>query len=224
MYAPIIIAPTQAEAYRYDRDHVVMLSDWTDEEPARVYAKLKKQSGYYNFNKRTVIDFFRDASDQGLGAAISDRLAWSRMRMDPTDIADVTGYTYTFLVNGRPPVANWTALYRRGERIRLRFINGAAMTYFDVRIPGLKMTVVQADGQDVQPVTVEELRIAVAETYDLLVEPVGDRAYTIFAEAMDRSGYARGTLASQAGRSAPIPELRPPPVLTLADMVARRPQ
>lgn len=137
---------------------------------------------------------------------------------DPTDVADVTGDTYTFLVNGRPPVANWTALYRRGERIRLRFINGSAMTYFDVRIPGLTMTVVQADGQDVQPVTVDELRIAVAETYDVLVEPVGDGAYTIFAEAMDRSGYARGTLASQAGRSAPIPALRPPPLLTMADM------
>jgi CopA family copper-resistance protein len=218
MYAPIIITPAEPEAYRYDRDYVVMLSDWTDEDPGRVYAKLKKQSGYYNFNKRTLFDFFRDASDQGLGAAISDRLDWNRMRMDPTDIADVTGYTYTFLVNGRPPVANWTALYRRGERIRLRFINGSAMTYFDVRIPGLTMTVVQADGQDVQPVAVDELRIAVAETYDVLVEPVGDGAYTIFAEAMDRSGYARGTLASQAGRSAPIPELRPPPVLTLADM------
>jgi CopA family copper-resistance protein len=218
MYAPIIIAPAEPEAYRYDRDYVVMLSDWTDEDPGRVYAKLKKQSGYYNFNKRTVIDFFRDASEQGFGAAISDRLAWNRMRMDPTDITDVTGYTYKFLVNGRPPVANWTALYRRGERIRLRFINGSAMTYFDVRIPGLKMTVVQADGQDIQPVTVDELRIAVAETYDVLVEPVDDQAYTIFAEAMDRSGYARGTLASQPGHSAPIPALRPPPVLTMADM------
>ncbi|MGH8567402.1 MAG: copper resistance system multicopper oxidase, partial [Gammaproteobacteria bacterium] len=160
----------------------------------------------------------REVSDHGLGAAISERLDWDRMRMDPTDIADVTGQTYTFLVNGRPPEANWTALYRSGERIRLRFINGAAMTYFDVRIPGLEMSVVQADGQDIQPVTVDELRIAVAETYDVLVEPVGDRAYTIFAEAMDRSGYARGTLASQADRSAPVPKLRPPPVLTMADM------
>ncbi|MBA2591811.1 MAG: copper resistance system multicopper oxidase [Pseudomonadota bacterium] len=218
MYAPIIIAPAAPEAYRYDRDYVVMLSDWTDEDPGRVFTKLKKQSGYYNFNKRTVLDFFREVSDQGLGAAISERLAWDRMRMDPTDVADVTGYTYTFLVNGRPPDANWTAIYRRGERIRLRFINGSAMTYFDVRIPGLTMTVVQADGQDVQPVTVDELRIAVAETYDVLVEPVGDRAYTIFAEAMDRSGYAHGTLASQAGRAAPIPALRPPPLLTMADM------
>jgi len=119
MYAPIIIAPAEPEAYRYDRDYVVMLSDWTDEEPARVYAKLKKQSGYYNFNKRTMFDFIRDASDHGLGAAISDLLAWDRMRMDPTDIADVTGYTYTFLVNGSSPVANWTALYRPGDRIRL---------------------------------------------------------------------------------------------------------
>jgi len=135
MYAPIIIVPAQPETYRYDREYVVMLSDWTDEDPHTVYAKLKKQSGYYNFNKRTVFDFFRDVADNGWEAAISDRLEWSRMRMDPTDIADVTGYTYTFLVNGKPPKANWTALFKKGERVRLRFINGSAMTYFDVRIP-----------------------------------------------------------------------------------------
>ncbi len=218
MYAPIIIAPAQPETYRYDRDYIVMLSDWTDEAPHAVYAKLKKQSGYYNFNKRTASDFFRDVADQGWGATISDRLEWGRMRMDPTDIADVTGYTYTFLVNGKPPQANWTALFKKGERVRLRLINGSAMTYFDVRIPGLKMTVVQADGQDVQPVTVDELRVAVAETYDVIVGPEGERAYTLFAEAMDRSGYARGTLAPREGLSAPIPKLRPRPLLTMADM------
>ncbi len=218
MYAPIIIAPAERESYRYDRDYVVMLSDWTDEDPHTVYAKLKKQSGYYNFNKRTASDFFRDVADKGWGATISDRLAWGRMRMDPTDIADVTGYTYTFLINGKPPKANWTALVKTGERVRLRFINGSAMTYFDVRIPGLKMTVVQADGQDVRPVTVDEFRVAVAETYDVIVEPESDRAYTLFAEAMDRSGYARGTLAPREGLSAPIPEVRPPPLLTMADM------
>ncbi len=218
MYAPIIIAPAERENYRYDRDYIVMLSDWTDEDPATVYAKLKKQSGYYNFNKRTASDFYRDVADKGWGAAISDRIEWGRMRMDPTDIADVTGYTYTFLVNGKPPTANWTALFKTGERVRLRFINGSAMTYFDVRIPGLEMTVVQADGQDVQPVAVDEFRIAVAETYDVIVEPESGRAYTLFAEAMDRSGYARGTLAPREGLSGPIPEMRPRPLLTMADM------
>ena len=218
MYAPIIIEPARRENYRYDRDYIVMLSDWTDEDPHTVYAKLKKQSGYYNFNKRTAFDFYRDVADKGWGATISDRLEWGRMRMDPTDIADVTGYTYTFLINGKPPAANYTALYKTGERVRLRFINGSAMTYFDVRIPGLKMTVVQADGQDVQPVAVDEFRIAVAETYDVIVEPESDRAYTLFAEAMDRSGYARGTLAPREGLSAPIPEMRPRPLLTMADM------
>ena len=218
MYAPIIIAPAQPETYRYDRDYVVMLSDWTDDDPHTVYAKLKKQSGYYNFNKRTASDFFRDVADKGWGPTISDRLDWARMRIDPTDIADVTGYTYTFLINGKPPNANWTALFKKGERVRLRFINGSAMTYFDVRIPGLKMTVVQADGQDVQPVAVDEFRVAVAETYDVIVEPESDRAYTLFAEAMDRSGYARGTLALREGLSAPIPERRPRPLLTMADM------
>ncbi|MFH0351112.1 MAG: copper resistance system multicopper oxidase, partial [Chromatiales bacterium] len=218
MYAPIIIAPAQPETYRYDREYVVMLSDWTDEDPHAVYAKLKKQGGYYNFHKRTASDFFRDVVDKGWGATISDRLEWGRMRMDPTDIADVTGYTYTFLINGKPPKGNWTALFRKGERVRLRFINGSAMTYFDVRIPGLKMTVVQADGQDVQPVMVDEFRIAVAETYDVIVESESDSAYTLFAEAMDRSGYARGTLAPREGLSAPIPEMRPRPLLTMADM------
>ncbi len=218
MYAPIVIAPSEPEMHREDRDYVVLLSDWTDEDPGRVYAKLKKQSGYYNFNKRTLFDFFRDVSEEGLAAAVSDRMAWDRMRMDPTDIADVTGHTYTYLVNGKPPEANWTAIYGNGERVRLRIINGSAMTYFDVRIPGLKMAVVAADGQDIQPVAVDELRIAVGETYDVLVEPPGAHAYTIFAEAMDRSGYARGTLAPKAGQPAPIPARRPPPVLGMADM------
>lgn len=217
-YAPLIIDPAKPEPYRYDRDYVVFLSDWTDEDPDRVFARLKKLSGYYNFNKRTVFDFFRDAAKKGWGPTIADRLAWGRMRMDPTDIADVTGYTYTFLMNGQPPEANWTALFKPGERVRLRFINGASMTYFDVRIPGLTMEVVQADGQDVEPVVVDESRIAVSETYDVIVEPHEDRAYTIFAEAMDRSGFSRGTLAPRQGMSAPIPEMRPRPIRTMADM------
>jgi CopA family copper-resistance protein len=218
IYSPLIIDPVTPEPFRYDREYVVMLSDWTDEQPSRVLARLKKQSGYYNFNKPTVGDFFRDVGRVGWRATIFDRLAWGRMRMDPTDIADVTGYTYTFLMNGQPPTANWTALFNPGERVRLRFINAASMTYFDLRIPGLKMEVVQADGQDVDPVVVDEFRIAVSETYDVIVEPREDRPYTIFAEAMDRSGYGRGTLAPRPGMSAPIPAMRARPARTMADM------
>jgi CopA family copper-resistance protein len=218
VYSPLMIDPAEPEPFRYDREYVVMLSDWTDENPERVLAKLKKQSGYYNFNKQTLFDFFRDVRQRGWRATISDRLAWGRMRMDPTDIADVTGYTYTFLVNGQPPKANWTALFKPGERVRLRFINAASMTYFDLRIPGLKMEVVQADGQNIRPVTVDEFRIAVSETYDVIVTPQEDQAYTLFAEAMDRSGYARGTLAPRPGMSAPIPKMRPRPIRTMADM------
>ena len=218
VYSPLIIDPAKPEPFQYDREYVVMLSDWTDENPERVLAKLKKQSGYYNFQKRTFFDFFRDARRNGWGATLSDRLAWGRMRMDPTDIADVTGDTYTFLINGQPSKANWTALFKPGERVRLRFINAASMTYFDLRVPGLKMEVVQADGQNVQPVTVDEFRIAVSETYDVIVTPQEDRAYTLFAEAMDRSGYARGTLAPRPGMSAPIPKMRPPTIRTMADM------
>ncbi len=218
MYSPLLIEPATPEAFQYDREYVVMLSDWTDEDPDRVMAKLKKQSGYYNFNKPTLVDFFREVGRKGWRAVMAERLAWGRMRMDPTDIADVTGHTYTFLVNGRPPQANWTALFTPGERIRLRFINAATTTYFDLRIPGLQMEVVQSDGQDVEPVAVDEFRIAVSETYDVIVTPQDDRAYTIFAEAMDRSGYARGTLAPRTGMQAEIPEMRPRPIRTMADM------
>jgi CopA family copper-resistance protein len=218
MYSPLLIEPAAPEPFHYDREYVVMLSDWTDADPDRVMATLKKQSGYYNFNKPTLIDFFRDVGSSGWRATMAERLAWGRMRMDPTDIADVTGYTYTFLVNGRPPKANWTALFAPGERIRLRFINAASMTYFDLRIPGLQMEVVQADGQDMMPVVVDEFRIAVSETYDVIVEPREDRAYAIFAEAMDRSGYASGTLAPRAGMGAEIPEMRRRPIRTMADM------
>ncbi len=139
------------------------------------------------------------------------------MKMNPTDIADVSGATYTFLINGHAPDSNWTGLFRPGEKLRLRLINGSAMTYFDVRIPGLKMTVVAADGLHVKPVSVDELRIAVAETYDVIVEPAAD-AYTLFAQAMDRSGYARATLASRAGLTAPLPALDSRPRVTMDDM------
>lgn len=218
VFGPIIIDPRDPDPVAYDREYVVMLSDWTFEDPDHVFAKLKKQSNYYNFQQRTLGDFFGDVSERGLGATLSNRAAWGRMRMDPTDIADITGATYTYLMNGRAPGANWTALFKPGERVRLRFINAAAMTYFNVRIPGLPVTVVQADGQNVAPVTVDEFQIGVAETYDVIVAPGQDRAFTIFAEAMDRSGYARGTLAPRDGMAAEIPALRARPTLTMTDM------
>ncbi len=220
MYGAIVIEPARGrERFRADRDYVVQLSDWTDEDPHRVLAKLKKFSGYYNFNQPTGVDFLRDVASSGLGAALEKRRMWNEMRMNPTDLADVSAYTYTYLMNGTTPAGNWTALFRRGERVRLRFINSAAMTFFDVRIPGLKMTVVQTDGQDVEPVTVEEIRIGVAETYDVIVEPKDDRAYTIFAQSMDRTGFARGTLAPRAGMEAEVPALDKPEWLAMTDMM-----
>ncbi|WP_085706975.1 copper resistance system multicopper oxidase [Pseudomonas sp. B35(2017)] len=217
VYGPLIIDAKEPEPFRYDRDFVVMLSDWTDEDPDSLMKTLKKQSDYYNFHKRTVADFIHDVSDKGWGATVADRTMWAQMNMNPTDIADVSGATYTFLMNGQAPDANWTGLFRPGEKLRLRLINGSAMTYFDVRIPGLKMTVVAADGLHVKPVTVDELRIAVAETYDVIVEPAAE-AYTLFAQAMDRTGYARGTLAARAGLSAAVPALDPRPLVTMDDM------
>ncbi len=219
MFGAIIIDPAKGDSIRADRDYVVQLSDWTDEDPMTVLGKLKKQSDYYNFNEPTAVDFFRDAANLGLGAALDKRRMWNQMRMSPADLADVSGYTYTYLMNGATPAGNWTGLFRRGERVRLRFINSGAMTFFDVRIPGLKMTVVQADGQDVEPVTVDEIRIGVAETYDVIVEPQDDRAYTIFAQSMDRTGFARGTLAPRAGMAAEVPALDAPERLTMADMM-----
>lgn len=218
VYGPIVIEPRGDDPIKADREHVILLSDWTDEDPERVFAKLKKQSNYYNFSKRTVGDFFRDARRDGLGAALSDRRMWGAMRMNPTDLADVTGATYTHLMNGVSPDGNWTGLFTPGERVRLRVINGSAMTYFDVRIPGLKMTVVAADGLPVHPVTVDEFRIATAETFDVIVEPSGQDAFTIFAQAMDRTAYAAGTLAVRGGLRAPVPAPDPRPMLTMNDM------
>ena len=218
LYAPLLIDPAGSDPIEYDREYVVLLSDWTFEDPQRVLAKLKKQSDYYNFQKRTVADFINDARMHGLAAAWKDRKDWEQMRMDPTDIHDVTGYTYTYLLNGLPPDLNWTALFRPGERVRLRFINSAASSYFNVRIPGLPLTVVQADGQNVQPVTVDEFQIAVAETFDVVVEPKEDKAYTLFAESMDRSGYTRGTLAPREGMQAPVPPIRKRPLRSMVDM------
>ncbi|WP_432217246.1 copper resistance system multicopper oxidase [Pseudomonas kribbensis] len=217
VYGPLVIDAREPEPFQYDREHVVMLSDWTDEDPASLMKTLKKQSDYYNYHKRTVGDFIQDVGEKGWGATVADRTMWAQMKMNPTDIADVSGATYTFLMNGHAPDSNWTGLFRPGEKLRLRLINGSAMTYFDVRIPGLKMTVVAADGLHVKPVIVDELRIAVAETYDVIVEPAAD-VYTLFAQAMDRTGYARGTLAARAGLSAPVPALDPRPLVTMDDM------
>jgi CopA family copper-resistance protein len=217
-YGPLIIDPKGKDPIEYDREYVIMLSDWTDENPETVFSNLKQQSGYYNYHERTVGTFFSDVRKEGLRATISDRLMWGRMNMNPTDILDVSGATYTYLINGQPPAANWTALFRPRERVRLRFINGSSMTIFDVRIPGLPMTVVQTDGNDLEPVTVDEFRISVAETYDVIVQPQDASAFTIFAQSMDRSGYARATLAHRSGMTAPIPPMDPRPLLTMVDM------
>lgn len=205
---PLIIDPETPEPIRYDREHVLLLSDWTYEDPITVFRNLKSTEGYYNLQERTVADFFADVRDKGFTETAEMRGMWAKMRMSSRDIADVTGSTYTYLLNGHSVEENWTALFKPGERVRLRVINGSAMTYFDVRIPGLKMTVVAADGQPIQPVPVDEFRIAVAETFDVIVTPEADQAYTIFAETMDRSGYARATLASREGMAAEIPERR----------------
>lgn len=217
LYGALVIEPREPEPFRVDREHVLVLSDWSDENPHRILEKLKKQGTYYNYHQRTVGDFFRDVRRQGFAATWADRKAWGEMRMTPTDLADVSGATYTYLVNGTTPAGNWTGLFAPGEKVRLRIINAAAMTYFDLRIPGLKMTVVAADGQPVEPVIVDEFRIGVAETLDVIVEPV-EQAYTIFAQSMDRTGYARGTLATVKGLQAVVPALDPRPLLTMQDM------
>jgi len=218
LYGPIIIDPAGEDPVVFDREHVIVLSDWTFDNPHHVMAKLKKQSDFDNFQQRTAGDFFRDVAADGWAATARDRLAWATMRMSPADIADVTGHSYTYLLNGQAPDANWTGLFRPGERVRLRLINAASMTYFNVRIPGLPMSVVQADGQNVVPVETDELQIGVAETFDVVVQPDEDRAYTVFAESMDRSGYARGTLAPRPGLSAPLPALRKRPLRSMTDM------
>jgi CopA family copper-resistance protein len=218
LYGPIVIERRGGERHGSDREHVILLSDWTDLDPEHIYATLKRDSDYYNFGKRTVGDFFADVRQKGWRATAADRRMWNQMRMNPTDLLDVSGYAYTYLMNGVTPASNWTALFNCGERVRLRVINGSSMTFFDVRIPGLKMTVVAADGQDIEPVTVDEFRIGAAEVYDVIVTPSDDRAYTIFAQAMDRSGYARGTLAPRAGMQAEVPAMDPRPLLTMADM------
>ena len=215
-YGAIVIEPQGREPFRYDREYVVQLTDKHPHSGDRIMRNLKSSADYYNRQQQTVGDFWRDSRERGLAATLKDRLMWGDMRMMSSDIEDVQGFTG--LINGKGPEQNWTGLFKPGERVRLRLINSSAMTYFDVRLPGLKMTVVQADGNNVQPVTVDELRIGVAETYDVIVQPKEDQAYTLFAESMGRSGFARGTLAPREGMQGEIPALRPAPLLTMADM------
>ena len=218
MYGALIIEPRAGERHHTDQDHVVQLSDWTDEDPMHAFSKLKMQSDIYNFSQPTFFDFTRDVSNMGLQAALDKRQMWNQMRMNPTDLADLSAATFTYLMNGNAPASNWTGLFNKGDRVRLRFINAASNSFFDVRIPGLKMTVIQSDGQDVEPVSIDEFRFGPGETCDVLVEPKDD-AYTLFAQSMERSGYALGTLATRQGLSASIPTLDPVEWLTMTDMM-----
>ncbi len=204
---PLVINPSDGDIGA-DREHTILLSDWSFEDPHDIFRNLKVSEGYFNYQKRTIFDTLKDVEEKGLMDTWQVRKMWNEMRMDPRDIADVSASVYTYLMNGRDSVMNWEALFKPGEKIRLRLINGSAMTYFDFRIPGLTMTVVAADGQPVKPVAVEELRIAIAENYDVIVEPAGDQAYTLFAESMDRSGFVRGTLTPKPGMTAAIPPRR----------------
>ncbi|ONG39811.1 copper resistance protein CopA [Alkanindiges hydrocarboniclasticus] len=213
----IIIEPKAGERHAADREHVLLLSDWTDLDPLYLLSKLKKHSHFDNRHKPSLMKLMQDIKQQGFGQAVQLRQMWNQMRMSPTDFADLSAGTYTFLMNGQAPNQNWTGLFKKGEKLRLRIINGSANTFFDLRIPGLKMTVIAADGQDVEPVTVDEMRLGVAETYDVLVQPVDD-AYTIFAQSMDRSGFACGTLAVQAGLKASLPALDPVEWLSMQDI------
>ena len=217
-YGPLVIEPRGGDPVAFDREYVVVLSDWTFQDPHRLFSRLKKQPESFNFQRRTLGDFFRDARRDGLGAAWDNRTLWGAMRMSPTDLADVTAAGYTYLVNGRGPADNWTALFEPGQRVRLRVINASAMTIFNVRIPGLPLTVVQSDGLDVEPLETDEFQIGVAETYDVVVRPERADAFTLMAETIDRSGYARATLAPRAGMEAAVPALRPRPLLTMKDM------
>ncbi|MGE4324011.1 MAG: copper resistance system multicopper oxidase [Sphingobium sp.] len=213
LYGAMVIDPVGHDPVHADREHILVLSDWSMVHPHVLLRRLKQMGGYYNRQRQTVGGLLL-GQDQPLG----ERLAWARMRMDPTDIADVTGATYRYLINGHDEQANWTGLFVPGETVRLRIVNAAAMTNFNLRLPGLAMTVVQADGLDVQPVETDELQIAIAETYDILVRPVEDRAYAVVAEAIDRSGLCRATLAPRADMVADVPPLRRRPLLTMRDM------
>ena len=218
MYGALVIEPREKDIISADNEHVIQLSDWTDDDPMALFRKLKVQSDVFNFNQPTVPEFFNDVSSSSVSNALQRRKMWNQMRMNPTDLADLSSSTMTFLMNGRAPMANWRGLFKAGEKLRLRFINGSSNSFFDVRIPELKLTVVQADGQNVEPVTVDEFRFGPGETYDVIVEPKND-AYTIFAQSMDRSGYAKGTLSTSSNIDAPVPALDPVEWLTMTDMM-----
>jgi len=218
VHGAIMIEPKEKEPYAYDRDYVVSLSDWSDEKPENIYRKLKLMPDYYNYNQRTVGDFFEEVKEKGFIEAFKARKMWNEMSMTDRDLSDVTAATYTYLMNGHTPASHFKALFQKGEKIRLRFINSSAMSFFDVRIPGLKMRVVAADGNDVQPVDVDEFRIGVAETYDVIVEPQEERAYSLFAQSIERSGYAVGSLTYHDSITAPVPAMDPLPILTHTDM------
>lgn len=212
-YGPIVIDPAGVDPVRSEREHVIVLSDWSPVHPHVLLKRLKQMGGYYNMQRQTLAGLV-----EGKDQSLKDRMEWGAMRMDPTDISDVTGATYSFLVNGHGTAENWTGLFAPGERVRLRIINASAMTNFNVRLPGLPMTIVQCDGQHVQPVETDEFQIGIAETYDVIVQPKDAAAYGFIAEAIDRSGLVRATLAPQLGMVAPIPELRKRPLLTMKDM------
>lgn len=217
-YGPIIIDPKEKDPIKYDNEHVIVLSDWTFEDPRDVFRNLHKIEGYYNFQRRTIFDLFEKMKKIGKEKALRDWLSWDKMRMSPVDILDVTGYAYTYLINGQSPDMNWFGKVEAGKTTRLRVINASAMTNFDVRIPGLDMEVVMADGKPVKPVKIHEFRIGVAETYDVLIRPSKEKAYTFFAEAEDRSGHARATLAPEKGIEASVPGLRKRPVRDLEEI------
>lgn len=224
MYGAIIIDPIGAGRSQgqgknqADREHVLLLSDWMDEDPMSVLAKLKKQGDFYNLNRLTAGDFVRDARKDGIKAAMDKRSMWNEMRMNPTDLGDLSAAALTYLANGVTPAGNWTALFKPGEKVRLRCINGSGNTFYDVRIPGLKLKVIQVDGVDIEPVSVDEFRFGPGETCDVIVEPKDD-AYTVFAQTMERTGYARGTLATRAGLAAPVPAVDKPEWLGMGDMM-----
>ncbi|MCG5266167.1 copper resistance system multicopper oxidase [Acinetobacter pittii] len=222
LYGPLVIYPKGkipvAAHEKTDRDYVVMLSDFHNSSSDSIMKNLKKSAEYYQNRRETVSDVLKQVKTQGLKATWQDRSMWNQMRMLKTDMSDVTGYT--FLVNGKTPQQNWTGNFKAGDKVRLRFINASAMSFFDVRIPNLKMTVVSADGQPVKPVAIDEFRIGTAETYDVIVEPTQSN-YQIEAESIDRSGFAIGTLHNentQAVGPIQMPQPRPRALLTMDDM------
>lgn len=218
LYGALVIEPADTDPFQADRDHVVVLSDWSDESPKRIFDNLRKNSHFYNRQRRNLTELIYDWRTKGIRDTFVERQMWNEMRMLDSDISDVTGFTYTYLMNGITPGDGWRGLFKKGERVRLRFINAGAMTFFDLRIPGLKMRVVSSDGQNIHPVSVDDLRIGPAETYDVIVEPDEDRAYAVFAQAIDRSGYALGHLTPDVNLTADIPDLDPVPRLTHVDM------